>query len=339
MSRYYSEIVFVQILATALVVLGHSYPFTIDIPSWLSTTQRFIYAFHMPLFVFISGYLLVYTRQCDKISAGKFVKKRFLKLLIPYIFLSLIALIPKYLVQGFLNDSMSLDGYSMLRVFLVPRENVWGHFWFLPMIFIQGVVGYAFDKAFTKTNSTIGWSILTVIAFIVYLLSFRKGVTQWLSLNDLASFSWVFSLGALSARVKFLDKLRSRANLTVSIISFALAIIVFNVRLIEPLLALKYALIAIIMIYSLTALCIVVSKHLNLDRNAVYAQTFTIFLLSWPCQAVANVLTERILHGPYWLIMPVQLMTGIAMPILLIILIDKIERKTKKHYISFILGK
>ena len=38
-----------------LVVIGHYNP--ADAPEWYHLANRFIYAFHMPLFMFASGYM------------------------------------------------------------------------------------------------------------------------------------------------------------------------------------------------------------------------------------------------------------------------------------------
>ncbi len=168
---YLSEILLIQIVATCLVIFGHSYPFTVDVPLWLNQTLLFIYIFHMPLFVWISGYLLIYTQQTGRYGASGFVRKRFLKLLIPYFALSVIALLPKYVLQPFLNDSVSLDCYSLLRIFFVPRENVWGHFWFLPMIFALGVMGFSLDKLFGSYKiRKYGWGITVCVFFTGYVL-------------------------------------------------------------------------------------------------------------------------------------------------------------------------
>lgn len=75
MLRHLSEILLIQIVATYLVILGHSYPFVTPLPEWLIQTQIFIYCFHMPLFVWISGYLLIYTRQTVRNTAQAFIKK------------------------------------------------------------------------------------------------------------------------------------------------------------------------------------------------------------------------------------------------------------------------
>lgn len=204
--RHLSEILLIQIVATYLVVLGHSYPFVTEVPLWIIDIRTFIYCFHMPLFVWISGYLLVYSQQSSKATTAKYAKKRFLKLLVPYIVLSLIAIVPKFFMQSFLNDSVNFDVMSVMRMFLVPRENVWGHFWFLPMIFLLGLIGFGFDKFFRYINQQrLGWFIITLIAFLIYCIINQKHFCEWLGIDDLISFGWVFALGAYCANFNILN--------------------------------------------------------------------------------------------------------------------------------------
>ncbi len=98
-NNFLSGILLVQIVATYLVILGHSYPFVTGFPEWLDQTRTFLYLFHMPLFVWVSGYLLVYTRQAEKYTAGIYMVRRTAKLLVPYLILSIVALLPKHVVQ------------------------------------------------------------------------------------------------------------------------------------------------------------------------------------------------------------------------------------------------
>ncbi len=340
MRRYLSELLLVQIVATYLVVLGHSYPFTIEVPGWLTRAQVFLYTFHMPLFVWISGYLLVYTRQVEKAAYSTFAKKRFLKLLIPYFALSIIALVPKYALQPYLNDSLSLDGRSILQTFFAPRLNVWGHFWFLPMIFIQGAVCFVADRAFIRLGiRKIGWWFSFAITFILYVAYYGENLTYWLSVSDLVKFSWVFALGCLCGCYGVIDQMNRHRSAFLTLGAFAVAVLLFESTTPLAIAAVKSGLIAVTMIYTLVALCVTLAKKINIAKDALYAQTFTIFLLSWPCQAVANVLIERILMCPYYIVMPVQFCAGIAGPMILTYLISKIETKYEIHWISFLLGK
>lgn len=241
MKKYLYEVLLIQILATYLVIIGHSYPLTITIPQWLNHTRTFIYSFHMPLFVWISGYLLIFTQQTTHNDLDIFIKKRFLKLLVPYIILSLIAIIPKYAVQPYLNDSLTLDVITLIRTFFVPRENIWGHFWFLPMIFTLGITGFIFDTLLIKNgHRKIGWTLMTIILFVAYVCFYKQNISQWISLNDLISFGWIFALGALSACCSILTRLtRNSLIYSISCITISSVIFIYTPPSIAPLLRSK----------------------------------------------------------------------------------------------------
>lgn len=338
MPRHLSEILLIQIVATYLVILGHSYPFITPLPGWLVQTQIFIYCFHMPLFVWISGYLLIYTRQGLRYSTGAFFKKRSLKLLVPYFLLSVIAVVPKFFLQAYLNDSVSFDTYSVARMFLVPRENVWGHFWFLPMIFLLGIAGIVIDKIMTKyRRPKLGWSIILGVSFIFYCLCFKRTICPWLSIDDIIGFGWIFVLGILCAYYNVLEKLKNR--IFNSACTFGVAVTLFLSNRfcgIPP--YFTNAVIAVLMICSLCELSSYFAFKIKISRSSVYAQTFTIFLLSWPCQAITNVILERMLYCPYYIIMPFQFIAGVLVPMLTILLIKKLETRYHFHWISFCLG-
>ena len=55
-----------RIIGILLVVLGHSYPFNVPIPQSLEFLRTVIYSFHMPLFVFLSGFLAAKSSRSPK---------------------------------------------------------------------------------------------------------------------------------------------------------------------------------------------------------------------------------------------------------------------------------
>ena len=130
-----------RIIGILLVVFGHSYPLTGEIPKVLDIVRSFIYCFHMPLFVFISAYLVSKTGSIEKYGAKQYIQKRFVKLMVPYFGLSVLGFLPKILMSGFINDEVEFSFTYFIRTLLVPRENVWGHFWFIPMLFVGGGSG------------------------------------------------------------------------------------------------------------------------------------------------------------------------------------------------------
>lgn len=115
-----------QIIGCCLVILGHSFPFVTPYPCGLTEGCKFLYAFHMPLFVWCSGFLFAHTMQTEGKTFAQYASKRAVKLLVPYFLISLIGLVPKILASSVLNDTLNMDAMAIVRAFLVPREGVWG---------------------------------------------------------------------------------------------------------------------------------------------------------------------------------------------------------------------
>lgn len=115
-----------------LVVLGHSGMAEPHILPHVTILKSWIYSFHMPLFFFISGYLFSYTNPDTlKIKAGKFMKKKFDRLLIPYLVLGIISRL--------LNKKDNILSWDTITSFVYPKEL--GFLWYIVTLFlIFGIV-------------------------------------------------------------------------------------------------------------------------------------------------------------------------------------------------------
>lgn len=95
------QILVLNTFAIIMVCIGHSFT---AVESYYG--HKWIYSFHMPLFMFISGYLLNYAtmhkqQEISDISLlGKqgYIVKRAIRLLVPYFIISSITYIPKVLL-------------------------------------------------------------------------------------------------------------------------------------------------------------------------------------------------------------------------------------------------
>ena len=97
--------------------------------------------------------------------------------------------------------------------------------------------------------------------------------------------------------------------------------------------------IAMLMIFAIVQLCRMYADKTTIQRKSLIAQTYQIFILSWPCQLVVGVLVERILHMNWMVFIPVVFITGVVMPLILLKLIDWLEEKIDVRYMSFVLGR
>lgn len=124
------------------VVLGHALSYNIPDEA---TFRNFIYLFHMPLFFFISGFLFKYDSTLD---FKQFLLKDIKSLIIPYIFLNLVAcvcLIP-------LSLFTDIDFKFKLYQFIVGKGHApAGPAWFLLCLFWVRMIAF-FSFKFSRVS-------------------------------------------------------------------------------------------------------------------------------------------------------------------------------------------
>lgn len=113
-----------------LVMLGH----IIQGSMQESLVRSFIYIFHMPLFFFVSGYLVDY-RALSETAVRKFLGKYMLNVFIPWA----IAVTAYYLVVMKIH---TMEGY--IRAFLHPFY----HLWFIVAFLVYVLYAYIFSRIF-----------------------------------------------------------------------------------------------------------------------------------------------------------------------------------------------
>ena len=146
MQKRYNEIDLTKGFAIILAVFGHAAPDAVK-GFWIAGTDSLsaslhylVYSFHMALFFACSGFLLY-----PKFSiAGAFsgITKRFRKLMVPYIFLSLVYLCAK-MFGGSLADNQ-LTGNPAIAI-LFGSSPCFGA-WFLWCLFFMTLVVLCFKK-------------------------------------------------------------------------------------------------------------------------------------------------------------------------------------------------
>lgn len=324
-----------QAIACLLVLLGHSYPFDVEIPGMLNYLRSFIYDFHMPLFIFISGFLVVKADSINKYGRTAYIKKRAYKLLIPYFAISIIGIIPKLLMNGRINDEFGLTPQYIIRAFLVPRENIWGHFWFIPMIFGLSVLSLLFVKVLDKSKAWFG-----ILLVVLALINFIPPITGWFSINDIKDFAFYYAFGMFTASNVFLEKEVLGKKRNALLFPFALAIFFvkqtftnFNSVGIST-----GIIIAITMIFFVLWLSNLQTANLRL-LGRLSKNIYPVFILSWPAQAVVEQIANKILGLNVYVVIPLMFAAGLFVPLIIIQIVKFIELKTPIKFLSPIIGR
>lgn len=190
------------VIGILLVVWGHSHP--IDESwhgTWYSHLNGFIYTFHMPLFFFIGGYLMVGSKSVEKLGYFKWALGKILKFLIPYLVLTALAYYPKSLL-GDTSDTVTLSlQYFLTTTFLIPRIGVWGHFWFIPTFLILDLLWGAWRVNVYKHKLIYRWGL--IIGFIVSLaIAIFPILSDYFVLYDISQVALFYACGILTALIK-----------------------------------------------------------------------------------------------------------------------------------------
>lgn len=118
-----------------LVVIGHYVP---DYsPAWYMRIHDVIYTFHMPLFMFASGYIYMATKK--DIPYKKFIWKKVKRLMVPYLSVSTIIITIKMLTNGHAYVENPVAVISYVKMFYSPEAGyflwfIWALWWMFVIV-------------------------------------------------------------------------------------------------------------------------------------------------------------------------------------------------------------
>ena len=136
--------------AIFLVVLGHI--------SNVEAVRTFIYSFHMPLFMFLSGitFWLSYNKCANPI---KYIRKRILSLIVPYC------------VWGLLSYFIKYGNFYIEMLFYPFSQAHYDHLWFLPTLFC--VVSFAIIMQLNvATGFNVSGVFVETVVFAIFVILF-----------------------------------------------------------------------------------------------------------------------------------------------------------------------
>ena len=305
---------YMQAIAIVLVVLGHSLQMYPDGAGGYSTIgSRLIYSFHMPLFIFVSGFLMLLSLQRGNRStstAGRFLTSRSRRLLLPYLVLTLVTFIPRAAMSSMAADPVELSLPGLWRG-LTDREGlVIPYFWFVQALFVVSVSVYALLKV--AEGIRIGRLIPLVIAVAVSLALRGSDIPAFFALDRAAELALYFAAGGLYCLYsEQVDSVISWHNPLIFLLLTALwfgSFMMFEGSLFEPITALA----GIAMIISLSK----IFEHHGIGvLDHLEGATYLIFLLSWYCNVAAQQILAHFVSWPWWTHTLLSLFAGIYIPL------------------------
>ena len=101
-----------------------------------ATIERVIYSFHMPLFMFISGFLFYFTKISRDLAYKEVVFDKLKRLGIPYLFFTFFTFSVKFIFSPFMKRPVELSLRQFTDSFLYPGSNPLSEMWFVATLFI-----------------------------------------------------------------------------------------------------------------------------------------------------------------------------------------------------------
>ena len=190
-----------------LVVLGHFQPFFS--PKWYIMLIDVIYTFHMPLFMFASGYLYALTKRNE--SYLSFMLKKIRRLVVPYLFCSFVIIGIKLLFQDYFYIQHPRNYYSFIEMLYKPKAGyflwfVWALWWIFMII------------PFFKTKKQR--LLLLIIAFLIHF--FPINVTRIFCLIETQRMLVFFVAGVIVYDLKHYFMICKQIPLNIYILLFCI---------------------------------------------------------------------------------------------------------------------
>ena len=334
--KHWPQVETLYVLGIALVLFGHSH--SSDWSAFQGTVLeraiRFVYTFHMPLFFFLAGFLFQNSDALARRGYGGWIGDKALRLLVPYGVWTLAALVPKYYLEH-----GGLDGLTpafALRTLFVPRSNIWGHFWFIPVLFFAYAI---FGAVRTLARRVPDRVLLPVLAAVCLGAYFLPVGTKLFGLADLKSALVFFAFGMLFRAYFPTERLRAAlqggtarwAAVAAVLIGTVLAFLLWRSAGENPFAALIIAL-------GMILLCWLVGELVPPGSGMKWlaARNFSIYIFSWFFQAAMMMVCDK-LHFSWIATFFCMFFIGLAGPVVLVALCERIPLLNKRFF-RLILG-
>ena len=353
--NFLKELDYLKIIGVLLVVIGHCT--SIYTGGWVFTSPvnspiygliaSYVYTFHVPMLVFISGSIYYYCR----INKGKYTTLKSLivnklkRLIVPFLFMGIFYSIPIKYIIGMTDGNI----FSNIKSFILGLNT--GHLWYLLMLFNTFILFYLYERFVLNKKYSI---ILNLILFNILYIS-SGFFTNIFQINRAIQYSIFFYMGYEFFRSK--DKLRLKLeqlktkNILIMIpilIAISLVLIlVSKMKLSNIMLSKLFSLINVVIAIVCITICYLIVYLINnrmkntimkekIDKliNSIGKYSFNIYLLHEPIIFIVLYFIASKYINPTILVM-VCLSISVSVSILISVIYMKIKRLCNNIEITF----
>lgn len=337
-SNKLKDISFLQSFGIILVVLGHSFPLTmegVDMHGY-EVLNHIIYSFHMPLFMTISGFLFAFHGGM-KTTYLNFVKKKIVRLLFPYVSISTIGFLMKIITNRYAVNPIDISLFGYIKSLFYVSKNVIVPMWFLPALFIIFLFAPLFYKAITSL-SVIKIASITGILIIARL--YNPTNIDLFSITNAIIYAIFFWIGCLMGFFKYnLDHILNKISVFILSISI---FVILNYTNIDKIPIMNHVLCSFLTslagIFSSFCLSKLSVKLQFNPFSLIDGYSYQIYLLHTIVQSGINLIFTKILHLNFYISFISMFIFGIIFPIFITKIITQPQQRFKFDMPSYMLG-
>ena len=198
--------------AIFFIVFGHALSHSMNI----EPIYKFIYSFHVSAFFIISGYVF----KIKSASFKDFLKKKLLRIMVPYLFWAIVFLIPYIFLILNISDVFNLNNEN--NIFVLLAKILYGNgnndslnqntsLWFLPALFSMQVINYFVIKFANRVDKKECYILVYIVFLIIGFLAnkFLHIYLPW-GLNTALECGNLFYLGFLLNKFKIIEKIKEK---------------------------------------------------------------------------------------------------------------------------------
>lgn len=315
-----------KLFACSLVVLGHLlqglYKAKIKWNEFLYLNiNSFICLIHMPIFMFLSGYLYAqYTKISSKQDYAKFIKKKTISLMVPYFCFYVLTIVISMLFSSSVNSKKGLN--ELLGIFYHPISPYW-YLYTLLFIFILIPI---IEKIFKNKKKLLFLLMLFLHIYNIFLPS------NVYIINSLSFYLIFFFIGTMVD----IDKLKKYSKFSLFNLMFFIltSSIVCYLKIINKffiITGILTLLSSISGIFVFSYIFIKLEKKLKTYKIITFLSkyTFPIFLMHTIFSAGTRIFLLKIGISNFYIHFSLGLLSGILCPILIMQTIGK------NHFFQF----
>jgi fucose 4-O-acetylase-like acetyltransferase len=251
-------------ITMVLVVFGHNFFKEFQQDQFYAPLRVFIYQFHMSVFMFLSGFVVYYSfKQIDSFDQYvRYILKRIVKFLPPYLFLHLISILFDYLYGN-------IDNYQIVEnlkyMLLAPANGSAGFLWYLYVLLFF----YFITPLIKKINDRYFFILISITLFLTTIK-----LPQYFSMNLIGRYYFFFLIGGyFSDKISYIDKIVNNFNIYAIIFFIVMLINIYTINIHIP-----YQIISICAIIIVLYISSCLNNNKNIQNIGIYS--WYIYLLN-----------------------------------------------------------